>query len=157
MEVDVTSLAFSPTDNRILAVGGSDKTVELWDVSTGKLITVLFEGHKFPITSLAYSPDGGTIASADGGGMVNLWSASTYQWMVSLKASDNAIRTIAFSGKGQSLLTNDVKGEIREWPAAPREQVDASAKPAPKESPTSNINSLSSGSGKTNHARILRP
>jgi WD40 repeat protein len=122
--IDVTSLAFSPANNRILAVGGSDKTVELWDVSTGKLITPPFEGHKLPITSVAYSPDGRTIASADSSGVVNLWSASTYQWMVSLKASANAIRTVAFSENGEILLTEDVKGEIREFRAARREQVD---------------------------------
>jgi WD40 repeat protein len=128
--VNVTSLAFSPIDNHILAVGGSDKTVELWDVSTGKLITHPLEAHKFPVTSVAFSPDGKTIASGDSGGVVNLWSASTYQWMLELKVNDSSseIRAIAFTADGNNLFTNDVKGKIREWSAVPREQVAAQRK-----------------------------
>jgi len=126
--VDVTSLAFSPTDSRILAVGGSDKTVELWDVSTAKLLTPPLEGHKFPVTSVAYSPDGKTIASGDSGGIVNLWNASTFQWMMQLKVSSNEIKSIGFTADGNNLFTNDVKGEIREWSAVPREQVAAQRK-----------------------------
>ncbi len=144
VEVDVTSLAFSPTDNHILAVGGTDKTVELWDVSSGTLITHPLEGHKFPVTSVAYSPDGKTIASGDSGGFVNLWSASTYQWMLELKASPNAIRSIAFSADGSSMYTNDVKGEVRLWSAAPRDQVDEQAQPTTEVSRMSDVDSLSS-------------
>ncbi|HEV7473456.1 MAG TPA: hypothetical protein VGN90_05355 [Pyrinomonadaceae bacterium] len=127
--VDVTSLAFSPTDNRILAVGGTDKTIELWDVSTGKLLALPLEGHRFPVTSVAYSPDGRTIASGDSGGIVNVWSASTFQWMLELKdsSSANEIKTIAFSFSTEQpgMLTYDVKGKARLWPAAPHEQVAA--------------------------------
>jgi WD40 repeat protein/energy-coupling factor transporter ATP-binding protein EcfA2 len=129
--VNVTSLAFSPVDNHILAIGGTDKTVELWDVSTGKLITHPLEAHKFDVTSVAFSPDGKTIASGDIGGVVNVWSASTYQWMLELKVKDStdAIRTIAFTADGNNLFTNDVKGEIREWSAVPREQVQVPEAP----------------------------
>jgi WD40 repeat protein/energy-coupling factor transporter ATP-binding protein EcfA2 len=128
--VSVTSLAFSPTDNHILAIGGSDKTVELWDVSTGRLITHPLEAHKFPVTSVAFSPDGKTIASGDSSGVVNVWSASTYQWMLELKVngSADAITAIAFTADGNNLFTNDVKGAIREWIADTRERVAAQRK-----------------------------
>jgi WD40 repeat protein len=157
VQVDVTSLAFSPineqTHKLILAVGGTDKTVELWDVSSGKLITHPLEGHKFPVTSVAYSPDGKTIASGDSGGFVNLWSASTYQWMLELKASSASIKSIAFTADGNHLFTNDVKGEIREWSAAPREQVDVPAQSTAKVSRMSYIDSLSSASDMKSEAR----
>jgi WD40 repeat protein/energy-coupling factor transporter ATP-binding protein EcfA2 len=117
VQVDVTSLAFSPTDIQTLAVGGTDKTVELWDI-TGKLITHPLEGHRFPVTSVAYSPDGKTIASGDSGGVVNLWSASTYQWMLELKASSVSIQSVAFTADGSNMFTNDANGEIRLWYAA---------------------------------------
>jgi len=128
--VNVTSLAFSPTDNHILAVGGTDKTVELWNVSTGKLIAHPLEAHKFPVTSVAFSPDGKTIASGDSSGVVNVWSASTYQWMLELKVKDSsdAITAIAFTAESDSLFTNDEKGKIREWLAFHRERVAAQRK-----------------------------
>jgi WD40 repeat protein len=154
--VSVTSLAFSPTDNHILAVGGTDKTVELWDLRhLDQPITLPLEAHKFPVTSVAFSPDGKTIASGDSGGIVNVWSASTYQWMLELKASSASIQSIAFTANGQSLFTDDVKGEIREWRAAPREPGAASARLTKEEATPNYLAWLLSGSRRTDGTRRL--
>jgi WD40 repeat protein/energy-coupling factor transporter ATP-binding protein EcfA2/flagellar biosynthesis GTPase FlhF len=154
IHVDVTSLAFSPKSH-ILAVGGSDKTVNLWNVDTGLQMTHPLEAHKFPVTSVAFSPDGKTIASGDSGGIVNVWSASTYQWMLELKASSEPINSIAFTADGQSLFTNDRNGEIREWRTAPREPVNAPSGQSTKVASTGYLDLHSSGAGKTNPLRAL--
>ena len=60
----VSSLAFSPT-GEILASGGVDTTVRLWDVRTGELVRTLV-GHTDRVMYLAYSPDGKTLASVVG-------------------------------------------------------------------------------------------
>ena len=72
--------AFSP-DWQILAssgwrevLGQYDKTVRLWDVTSGNEIAVL-EGHTSYAASLAFSPDGRMLAS--GGGM---WDSSILLW-----------------------------------------------------------------------------
>ena len=51
---------------------GADFEVVLWDPRTGKRLRAL-KGHSGNVTSLAFSPDGGTLASSSGDGTVELW------------------------------------------------------------------------------------
>jgi len=54
-------LAFS-ADGRLLAGGGEDRRVHLWDIRTGKKIGTL-AGHEGPIQCLAFLPDGRGLVS----------------------------------------------------------------------------------------------
>jgi WD40 repeat protein len=60
----VLSVAFSPVAD-VLAAGGADKTVTLWDLTKGQTPDRL-TGHtgRF-VPGLAFSPDGGTLVSVD--------------------------------------------------------------------------------------------
>src|SRR5580698_1222749 len=57
----VTSVAFSP-DGSILASGGRDGAVKLWNLASGSELRTL--GGSGQITSTAFSPDGRIVASA---------------------------------------------------------------------------------------------
>jgi len=52
-------MAFSPDGGRVVS-GSREKTIKLWDATTGALIHT-FEGHSEPVASVAFSPDGGRV------------------------------------------------------------------------------------------------
>src|SRR5262249_57660918 len=61
--------ALSP-DGKTIATGGEDG-VRLWDAARGTEL-VRLPGRP-EVHSVAFSPDGGTLAVGDGGGSVHLW------------------------------------------------------------------------------------
>src|SRR5262249_1757311 len=71
----VWRVAFSP-DGRRLAAEGKEKTVKVWDVTTGQPIRTL-TGHTKEVWSVAFSPDGKQLASASDGGEVIIWDMLT--------------------------------------------------------------------------------
>ena len=65
--VAATTWLFSSLD-----VTTSDTTIKLWDPQTGKLRQTL-TGPKNRLESLAFSPDGKTLASGSGGPEALIW------------------------------------------------------------------------------------
>jgi hypothetical protein len=67
----VGAVAFSP-DGQVLASGGAEGAVKLWDVEQARLLVTL-EWHLGPVRGVAFSPDGDRLASASADGAVRLW------------------------------------------------------------------------------------
>lgn len=73
---NVTTLAFSP-DGKILASGGWDDMVRLWDVDSGKEVRKML-AHQAMVARLVFSADGKTLASRGGiDGILRLWDPQT--------------------------------------------------------------------------------
>ena len=59
----------------------------LWDVRTGKKIHTL-QGHEHPVSSVAFSPDGGTLASGSRDGTILLWELTPDASSTEFSAAD---------------------------------------------------------------------
>ncbi len=65
---------FGPS-NTLLATGGDDCTVRLWNADDGKQARLL-EGHRESINHVAFSPDGGRLLSASRDHSVRIWDVA---------------------------------------------------------------------------------
>jgi len=66
---------------------------------------------------VAFSPDGKTLATGDGG-TVELWNVATGQLARTLVTSSNSVNSVAFSPDGKTLAICDYNGTVELWNVA---------------------------------------
>jgi WD40 repeat protein len=69
----VEFLTFSH-EGKTLATASADGTIGLWDSATGQLRIRL--GGRATVQSVAFSPDGQSVAAAHNGNILRLWSVT---------------------------------------------------------------------------------
>jgi WD40 repeat protein len=88
--------------------------VRVWDVSTGKVQSVL-EGHTYYVNSVAFSSDGTLIVSGSGNNTVRVWDLSTGKVQSVLEGHIAWVRSVAFSSDGTRIVSGSGDGFVRVW------------------------------------------
>jgi WD40 repeat protein len=110
--------ALSP-DGKLVATGGIDGIIRLWDVSSGKLVRALV-GHDSYVYGLAFSPGGKYLAS--GGSFdatARIWEVATGQPLKKLTGHPSYVAQVVWSADGKKLIgEGGVSGDISVWTIA---------------------------------------
>jgi hypothetical protein len=138
-ESRVRALTFSP-DGRLLASCSGDSiqrgfivpehSVRLWDVETGRQL-LRIDGEALRICSVAYSPDGQLLASADRD--VRVWEVCSGREVLRFQAEGGAVYSVAFSPDGANLASALGNGTALVWRVKPPDWRVPAAEPSSKE------------------------
>jgi WD40 repeat protein len=110
----VTAVAVT-RDGGLLASGSGDGVIKLWDLATRRE-SVLQPRSGWGFVTLAFAPDGRTLASNRGtGSLVVLWDVATGSARRTLAGHAATVLTLAFAPDGATLASGSADASVRFW------------------------------------------
>jgi WD40 repeat protein len=105
-----------------LASAGNDKTIHLGDIATGKTRSIL-RGHNDEVRSVAFSPDGKTLASGGRETQIRLWDVASTKEIELFQTHKGVVYSAAFAADGKTLASGGQDGTIRLWDTTSGKQI----------------------------------
>ncbi len=102
---------------KIVSKDDHDNVVEgpVWSFTTGFLFWQTLSGHSSGVVSIAFSPDGSTLASGGMDETIKLWNVSPGSEIRTLAGHSNRVYSVAFSPDGTTLASGSWDNTIKIW------------------------------------------
>jgi WD40 repeat protein/predicted KAP-like P-loop ATPase len=120
----IWSLAFNHDGTQIVS-GSSDRTVRLWDVTTGQAIDRPSWHHRDFVKSVAFNHNSTQVVSGSDDRRVRLWDVETGQaidrpaWV-----HNGLVKSVAFNYDGSMLVSGGRDNMVRLWDVTTGEAID---------------------------------
>jgi len=117
----VKAVAWSP-DNRFIASGGYDTTLQIWDGALGTVRST-YRGHLDPVVAVAWSPDGQSLVSGSLDTTARIWDFATGHFITDYRGHSAAISSLAWApgtsssspSKATRLASGSEDGTVQVW------------------------------------------
>jgi eukaryotic-like serine/threonine-protein kinase len=124
-EDKVLCVAFSH-DGKLLASGGSDNKIKVWDVASGHEIVSLINQDQ--VCSVTFNKDGTQIASGSGNGQIKLWALNKDKELATLKGHKDPVSFLRFCQDGKFLISGSENSTVKVWDLDNKQEISESEK-----------------------------
>jgi WD40 repeat protein/serine/threonine protein kinase len=111
----ITSVCFEPVTGQRLSTVRWDDNIRIWEVETRSLVLKFKVSDTEHVNQVVYSPDGKTLATAHGDGLIGLWDASSGHRQRSLPGHAGSVECVAFDRSGRRFASGGDDRTIRLW------------------------------------------
>lgn len=109
-------------DGRMVGLGGVDRTVRVYEASTGRPLHT-FTSDRANVASIAFAPDGSRIAAAYVDGVIRVWPLVGASEPTVITAHEDAVSSVRYSPDGRWLASSAEDGSARLWDVVSGRQV----------------------------------
>ena len=111
-EEDIFAVTFSPDGSKVACSG--NHLIRLWDFRSGELLFIMRQ-HTAWILSVAFSPDGATLASSSIDCTVCLWDVASGALHHILTGHTERVYKVGFTPDGSAAVSSSFDGTIKFW------------------------------------------